>query len=134
MNLNQPVCGPCWNWFNKPELEVEPTGPMDGPHPSRQAEGAHTEECSVCGKATIMGLYLKARPVPPRMWVRIGGSNIGIGIDTDPTKGYWANVRVCLFAAEKLRHTCALSEVGAHMHDREAAVGEIMGHEGVYPL
>ena len=54
-----PVCGPCWNRLEKPELSVESTGPMDGPAPARQKEGHIFEICYLCETKTIMGLYLR---------------------------------------------------------------------------
>ena len=60
-----PVCGPCWNHLDRPELSVDHRGPMSGPAGPRQQEGHIFEVCCISATRTIMGLYLKWL-CPPR--------------------------------------------------------------------
>jgi hypothetical protein len=73
-------------------------------------------------------------PVPPRMWVKLTGTKIGIPIDTDPTKSYRENVRMCLLAAEKEYRTKGGWKVGTKLSGGERLVGEITGSGGAWPM
>jgi len=73
-------------------------------------------------------------PVPPRMWVKLSGTEIGIPLDTDPNLSYRENVRLCLLGAEKELKTRGVLDTCCKLLGTERVIGEITGSEGAWPI
>lgn len=60
-----PVCIPCHEWLGKPRVHKQTwaDGAPPGPAPERVKKlGRYHEECFICAKGTIAGLYLRDPP------------------------------------------------------------------------
>jgi len=62
------------------------------------------------------------RPIPPRMWVRVSGSEVGFAIDTDRNQSYQDNVQM---AMEVVRQELRAGRSGGWMPKHCEPVGEV---------